>query len=70
LPVVQDVGRIAGGGDRWNAVLARNERRVGCGRSGVGDDGADAVEQRCPGWGGRPGDEDVAGFNGREIVWR
>jgi hypothetical protein len=68
LAVVQAGGGIAGGDHRGDAVLAGDQGGMGGQGAAVGDDRDRAGEQRCPGGGGGPRDQDLAGLEAVEVT--
>jgi hypothetical protein len=67
LPVGESGGGVTGGDDGGDAVLAGDHGGVGGQGAAVGDDRGGPGEQRCPGRGGGPGDQDLAGLEAVEV---
>src|SRR5436189_5457104 len=68
LPVAEPAGGVAGGDHRGDAVLAGNQGGMGGQGAAVGDHGDRVGEQRRPGGGGGPGDQDLAGLEAVEVT--
>src|SRR5215216_2354452 len=68
LAVGQAGGGIPGGDHGGDAVLAGDQGGVGRQGPAVGDDRGGVGEQRRPGGGGGPGDQDLAGLEAVEVT--
>src|SRR3972149_5082281 len=69
LTILQQLGSVSSGDDRWHAILTRDNSRVGQNAARIGDQSSDAGEKYRPDGGSGGTDHYVPGLQPGELIF-